>query len=86
MTQEFFVIRTRDRQYVGPLGFTPEIEKAVCFASRLGALGKCSEMGAVLDGAAIVPYSPASASEASGAGKDTPKRGRAPWRAGNGEL
>lgn len=93
MSQEFFAIRTRDGQYVGPLGFTPEIGKAVFFPSRLAALKKCADLGAVLDGAAIIPHSPAqalqgpaSASEASGKGSDTPKRATTPWKAGNGEL
>jgi hypothetical protein len=89
MAEEFFVIRTREGQYVGPLGFTPEIGKAVFFTSRWAALGKCSEMGNVLDGAAIIPYSPATPPEgsqtATGA-KKASRRARTPWKASNGDL
>lgn len=85
MSEEFFVIRTRDRQYVGPLGFTPEIDKAVFFTSRWAALGKCNELGAILEGAAILPHSPAKASGGSQTAPGIPKkpeRARAPWRDG----
>ena len=81
MATEFFVIRTRDRLYVGPLGFTPEIEKAVFFPTRMAALRRCAEIGGKLEGAAIVSYSPATATEAAGVGSATPKRSRTPWRA-----
>lgn len=89
MKEEFFVIRTRDRQYVGPLGFTPVIEKAIFFPSRWMALGKCNELGAVLDGAAIVPYSPVKApegSETAGGSEKGTGRVIAPWKAENGDL
>jgi hypothetical protein len=89
MAEEFFVIRTRGGQYVGPLGFTPEIGKAVFFTSRWAALAKCSEMGNVLDGGAIIPYSPAKpqgGSQTATGTKKTPGRARAPWKASNGDL
>ncbi len=89
MAEEFFVIRAKGGQYVGPLGFTPEIGKAVFFTSRWAALGKCNEMGNVLDGAAIVPYSPAKPPEGSQTARGSKKttgRARTPWKASNGNL
>jgi hypothetical protein len=82
---EFFVIRTKDWQYVGPLGFTSVVDAAVFFPSRMAALAKCKELGSILDGAAIMPYSPAKAAASAETATDPKKRSgrlRTPWKAG----
>jgi hypothetical protein len=61
LNPEFFVIMTRDRQYVGPLGIVARIDKALFYPTRWMALRKCNELGAALDGAAIVSYHPSAA-------------------------
>jgi hypothetical protein len=63
---ELFVIRTAGGQYVGPAGLVPTPELATHFPSRMAALGKCAEMGPVLDHAAITPYRPQDAPAVSG--------------------
>lgn len=68
-----FVIRTQDGRYVRQLGlFTRQIDQAVRFSSRINALGECVRMGAVLDHAAIVPYSPQERAEEAGEGNPPP--------------
>lgn len=53
---EYFVVKTRDGQYVGPLGLTQKLEQAIRFTDRMGALAQIQQIGASMDGAAIVPY------------------------------
>lgn len=54
---EQFVVRTRDGSYIGPLGNTRKVDQAVRFDSRMGALGMCADLGAVMDQAQIRPFS-----------------------------
>jgi hypothetical protein len=55
---ELFVIRTADGLYVGSAGLVPTAELATHFPGRMAALSKCTELGAVIDHAAIMPYRP----------------------------
>lgn len=61
MNPEFFVIRTSDGHYVGPVGIVARIDSAVFFNNRWAALSKCGELGVVLAGAAIISYHPSAA-------------------------
>lgn len=53
-----FIIKTQQGMYVGQMGFTPVIDDATRFTSRWTALSECQRLGAIVDHAAIVPYSP----------------------------
>jgi hypothetical protein len=73
MNSELFVIRTADGLYVGSAGLVPTLELATHFPSRMAALGKCTELGAVIDHAAIMPYRPQGEAPGSGWGKPSPQ-------------